>query len=192
MSSANAHRASGVFCAVAFGVLGALSAACGHDELPGPKAPAPAAAPAPKPEPALTSAAVPAKSGTRDIGLSDGILKACNIHISNVDQAPKFNFDEAELEPADRDVLNQVAQCVTTGPLKGRSLSLVGRADPRGEEEYNFTLGEKRANSVETYLKGLGVDSTKLRETSRGELDAKGTDEDGWAKDRRVDIDLAP
>jgi hypothetical protein len=30
-----------------------------------------------------------------------------------------------------------------------------------------------------------------MRATSRGELDATGTDETGWAQDRRVDIDLA-
>lgn len=37
---------------------------------------------------------------------------------------------------------------MTTGSLKGRSLRLVGRADPRGEVEYNFVLGESHAGNI--------------------------------------------
>ena len=109
----------------------------------------------------------------------------------NVDRAPKFDFDDAELLPEDRDVLEQVAKCVTTGPLKGRKLALVGRADPRGDTEYNMVLGSHRAHAVNAYLSGLGVDQKRLRDTSRGELDATGTDEGGFRLDRRVDIRLA-
>lgn len=171
-------------------VLAAFASGCGHDELPGPKAPAPPPAPVATQAPALTSAAVPTKTGTNDLGLSEDLMKACNIHIDNVADAPKFDFDNSELQPEDRKVLDQVAACVTTGPLKGKSLSLVGRADARGEEEYNFALGEHRASAVTGYLRQLGVDGSKLRESSRGKLDATGTDEEGWAKDRRVDIGI--
>jgi peptidoglycan-associated lipoprotein len=164
---------------------------CGHENMTPPKsAEAVPVAPQQQP-PTLTSAAVQSKDGTRDLGLSDDILKACQIHIGNIDDAPKFDFDRAELASQDRDVLNQVATCVTTGPLKGQKLELVGRADPRGETEYNLVLGSSRASSVGSYLKGLGVEGSKVNETSRGELDATGTDEATWAKDRRVDIRLA-
>lgn len=196
MSSENAHCSAsaqsrntrGRLAAVIAGAALVVLAGCGHEKLPEPKA-----APAPQATtPALTSAAVPAQTGTRDIGISPDLLKECKIHIENVEDAPKFDFDRAELQAADRNVLDQVAKCVTTGPLKGRALSLTGRADARGESEYNFALGEHRASSVTSYLKGLGVDPSKLRETSRGELDATGTDETGWARDRRVDIGIAP
>jgi peptidoglycan-associated lipoprotein len=66
----------------------------------------------------------------------------------------------------------------------------MGRADPRGETEYNFVLGESRASSVRTYLMGLGLDGSRISTTSRGKLDATGTDEAGWQLDRRVDVDL--
>ena len=68
---------------------------------------------------------------------------------------------------------------MTSGPLQGRSLRLVGRADPRGETEYNFALGSARAGSVDTYLIDLGLDSARVSMTSRGKLDATGTDETG-------------
>lgn len=127
-----------------------------------------------------------------NVRVSDDIMKACKIHVDNVDRSPKFDYDDADLQPEDRDVLEQVARCVTTGPLKGRQLSLVGRCDPRGEVEYNMVLGDYRAESVHDYLAKLGVDPQTMAKTSRGELDAEGKDEDGWRRDRRVDISLAP
>jgi len=127
-----------------------------------------------------------------NVRVSEDIMKACKIHVDNVDRAPKFDYDDADLQAEDRDVLEQVAKCVTTGPLKGRHLSLVGRCDPRGEVEYNMVLGEYRAESVHDYLAKLGVDPQAMAKTSRGELDAEGKDDDGWRRDRRVDISLKP
>jgi peptidoglycan-associated lipoprotein len=37
-----------------------------------------------------------------------------------------------------------------------------------------------------------GVAQDKMHDTSRGELDATGTDEAGWRRDRRVDVKLRP
>jgi len=127
-----------------------------------------------------------------NVNVSDDIMKACNIHIDNVARAPKFDYDDAQLLPEDRDVLEQIAKCVTAGPLKGRHLSLVGRCDPRGEVEYNMVLGDYRAESVHDYLAKLGVDPLTMAKTSRGELDAEGKDEDSWRRDRRVDVGLQP
>ncbi len=79
---------------------------------------------------------------------------------------------------------------MTTGPLAGRTLELVGRADPRGAEEYNMALGDRRANTIRDHLSGHGMALDKLAPSSRGKLDAVGTDEDGWQRDRRVDISL--
>jgi peptidoglycan-associated lipoprotein len=124
------------------------------------------------------------------ISVSGDILAACNIDFNNVDRAPKFDFDQSTLPGQDRAVLDQVAKCVTSGPLKGHALKLIGRADPRGETEYNFVLGGHRAESVASYLADLGVSRTTLVETSRGKLDAQGTDESTWQRDRRVDLVL--
>jgi peptidoglycan-associated lipoprotein len=142
----------------------------------------PAAAPAPKPE--------PPKPVSPTVSASDELVTQCKLSIDNVPSAPKFDFDTAELEPADRDVLQQIATCVTTGPLKGKKLELVGRADPRGTTEYNLGLGTRRAGTVATYLERLGVHEAQLAETTRGALDAQGTDDATWRTDRRVDLKL--
>jgi len=138
----------------------------------------------------ITTTTTGARPVSQDIGMSDALINACGIHWSSVDDAPRFDFDKFNLTEADRQALEQVARCVTTGALRGRSVALVGRADPRGEAEYILVLGENRASSVARFLGDLGVPPTQLSETSRGKLDAKGTDEASWALDRRVDLDL--
>jgi peptidoglycan-associated lipoprotein len=134
--------------------------------------------------------ATPGKTNS-SIYLSDRLRSACGITtIESVQEAPKFDFDKSAVLPEDADVLSTVAKCLTTGPLKGRSVTLVGRADPRGTQEYNMALGERRSSAALKYLTALGVPGGQLSETSRGALDATGNDEAAWRQDRRVDIDI--
>lgn len=128
----------------------------------------------------------PASSGA--VQISDEIRRACGISQSDA----FFPFDSANITKEDLTPLNQVASCFSTGPLKGRGLKLLGRADPRGETEYNMVLGQSRAGAVELYLSRKGLDKSKVSASSRGAMDATGTDEGTWAKDRRVDLLLGP
>ncbi len=105
---------------------------------------------------------------------------------------PRFAFDRASLGSDTSSPLQALASCLTTGPAKHVALRLVGHADPRGETEYNFALGHRRSGSVEEFLRTQGVAAERLATSSRGELDATGADEDGWAADRRVDVLLRP
>lgn len=152
------------------------------------------------PKPAQTSAVTPVgktettsspkpRRSDQAINLSEDIRKACNI--DDTDRAPKFDFDSTALSSNDRDLLQKLGTCLTTGPLKGRSIKLVGRTDPRGESEYNMNLGGARASNVRDFLKALGLDAARVAETSRGALDATGQDEETWRKDRRVDVSLS-
>jgi peptidoglycan-associated lipoprotein len=123
-----------------------------------------------------------------NINVSDEIAKACKLGFDVIESAPKFDFDQSALGAQDSNALAQIAQCLTAGPLAGRSIELVGRADQRGEIEYNMALGERRASSVGQYLSVRGVESARMIQSSRGKLDATGTDEAGWKRDRRVDV----
>jgi peptidoglycan-associated lipoprotein len=127
--------------------------------------------------------------GHNGVAMSDELRRTCGIE--DTGDAPKFGFDSALLSPTDRSELDQLAKCMTTGPLAGKSVELVGRADPRGETEYNMNLGATRADAVKHYLAQLGVTGSRLTTTSRGALDAQGHDEATWAVDRRVDLRLA-
>lgn len=163
-------------------------AACGSDAKPPPAAPtggtnAPVASAA-----APTSAEKPDDDATKgQINISDEIKRACGIS----DADAYFDFDSANVQANARAVLTKLAKCFSDGPLKGRKMNLVGHADPRGEEEYNMVLGGKRADNVKHFLVSVGLPESQAMTTSRGEMDATGTDEAGWAKDRRVDVVLA-
>ena len=114
----------------------------------------------------------------------------CGIKATSRTPNPKFDYDKDELTADDRTVLDQLATCLTTGALKGKAVALIGRADPRGTEEYNLGLGSRRAQPVSQYLGRLGVGDPQMAVTTRGALDATGTDEAGWRQDRRVDVQL--
>jgi len=120
------------------------------------------------------------------VRISDEIIKACGISEPNA----YFAFDSANVRPDDASVLGQLVTCFMTGPLKGRQLKLVGHADPRGGSDYNLTLGQSRADAVKAYILDHGMDKSKTDSSSRGAMDATGTDEPTWARDRRVDIML--
>jgi len=170
-------------------VLTSLAVAAGCASDPPPPAVPPAAtteAPPPPPPPAKTTEKpgdIPTQS---NINISDEIRKACGI----TDTEAFFAYDSANVRPQDKAVLKKLADCFSTGPLKGRELRLVGHADPRGEEEYNMVLGGRRADNVKTAIAGEGLSAAKIATTSRGKLDATGSDEASWAKDRRVDVVL--
>lgn len=122
------------------------------------------------------------------IFLDQELVSACEIRLP-----PKayFEFDSADLDLESNRTLSDVATCVTTGPLRGRKLELVGHTDPRGADAYNTRLGRSRAESVRDFLLGQGLPQATLSTRSVGERDAA-ADPGEWAYERRVDIRLLP
>ena len=171
-------RTSIVVAAILSGTVGACGSA---------KQSPPRAAP-PPPTLAETPDAWATKSPTRSVvNISEDIRRACGI----TDADAHFAFDSAQLTSRDYPTLDRLVQCFTSGPLAKREMRLVGHADPRGDEEYNLTLGGRRADGVKVFLVGRGLSGARARTTSRGEMEAKGTNEATWAEDRRVDVLLA-
>jgi peptidoglycan-associated lipoprotein len=97
-----------------------------------------------------------------------------------------FDYDSANLEPSARDAIAKNANCIRERGMG--AVKVTGFTDPRGTEEYNLALGDRRARSVEQYMSSLGIEKNKLSTSSMGEEMARGEDESGWAKDRRVEF----
>lgn len=173
-------------------VCGGLAAACGSDPKEPPAAPVgetsqpTATAEASAPPAAVDPGDDGKDPGRSQINISDEIKKACGIS----DAEAKFAFNSSQLRPQDHAILGKLSACFTSGPLSGRQMLLVGHTDPRGDEHYNMSLGERRAYSVQQFLVQKGMKSDQMSTSSRGELDASGTDETSWALDRRVDVKL--
>jgi peptidoglycan-associated lipoprotein len=121
------------------------------------------------------------------IVVSNDIRKSCGLS----DDEAHFLFDSAHVADSDKKMLRTLTDCFVSGPLKGRQMSLVGHADPRGPEDYNLVLAGRRADNVKVIIVAESMNDSRISTTSRGEMDATGTDETSWASDRRVDIDLA-
>ena len=102
-----------------------------------------------------------------------------------------FKYDSAELSDNGKEVVNDIAECVTDGPLKGAELVVVGSTDPAGSDQYNMKLGMSRAESVEKALSKNGVSKTKVTTVSLGEVKASASP-DTWPKDRQVRVEVAP
>ncbi|AOB32499.1 hypothetical protein AKI39_19865 [Bordetella sp. H567] len=69
-----------------------------------------------------------------------------------------------------------------------QKVQIQGNTDPRGSAEYNLALGTRRGNAVADLMKLNGVSASQIEVTSFGKEHATGTDESGWAQDRRADI----
>jgi len=68
------------------------------------------------------------------------------------------------------------------------TITIEGHCDERGTNGYNLALGERRAESVKTFLADLGLEQSRLETISYGEerpLD-RGHGEADWARNRRA------
>ena len=102
-----------------------------------------------------------------------------------------FDYDKADLLPESKDRLRRAAGWLTQGPNRSILFRIEGNCDPRGTEEYNLGLGERRAQAAKEFLASLGVDASRIMTVSYGKEHAAGTDEGAtsrapsWAFDRR-------
>ncbi len=99
-----------------------------------------------------------------------------------------FGYDQHGVPTEARDGLDKTADCIKSAP-KSRGVSLVGHTDPRGTEEYNIALSERRGRAVADYLARLGIDPARLRVIPKGEADSSGTEESSYQQDRRVSFE---
>ena len=101
-----------------------------------------------------------------------------------------FDYDRFTVKASEAAKLEKVAD-----QLKQNSkhkLRVEGNCDERGTEEYNRSLGERRALSAREFLIKLGVGAERITTTSYGEDKPAelGHDEAAWAKNRRAEFVL--
>jgi peptidoglycan-associated lipoprotein len=103
-----------------------------------------------------------------------------------VDESIYFLFDSAILSDQAQQILNSKADYLRTYP--GVNVTVEGYCDERGTDAYNIALGDRRAQSVKTFLVNLGIGTDRLKTVSYGEEKpmAMGHDEASWARNRRA------
>ncbi|MBD3336933.1 MAG: peptidoglycan-associated lipoprotein Pal [Candidatus Eisenbacteria bacterium] len=97
-----------------------------------------------------------------------------------------FDFDRHNLRPDALRTMERNAEMLKENP--DARVVLEGHCDERGTSEYNLALGEKRARTVESFLRRYGIDGSRLTVISYGEERPfdPGHNEAAWAKNRRV------
>jgi peptidoglycan-associated lipoprotein len=101
-----------------------------------------------------------------------------------------FDFDSSTIRPSERSKIDFVANYLKEN--QQTKIQIEGHCDERGTEEYNRTLGERRALALREYLMNAGIPGTRVFTISYGEdkpLDP-GHNEAAWAKNRRGEFIL--
>lgn len=99
----------------------------------------------------------------------------------------QFPYDSFSVAPDQESKVESVASALKGS---GKTLIIAGFTDDRGTEEYNRSLGEKRAESVREALIAKGLDANKIQTVSFGmEMPVDSADNDSaWAKNRRAEF----
>ncbi len=101
-----------------------------------------------------------------------------------------FEFDKAILTPEARETLTKNGAWLRTNA--DVVITIEGHCDARGTNGYNLALGDRRAESVKTFLDDLGVDRSRLATISYGEERpfVRGRGEAAWAQNRRAHFQI--
>ena len=108
-------------------------------------------------------------------------------------QTVYFDFDRSTIKSSEKSKIEAVADYFKKNP--GHALRIEGHCDERGTEEYNRSLGERRALALREYLHDLGSNADRILTVSFGKdrpVDP-GHNDAAWDKNRRGEfIVLSP
>jgi len=101
-----------------------------------------------------------------------------------------FKYDSAVVQDSEQANVASVGQALQSDATA--KLVIEGHCDERGTEEYNRSLGERRALSLRQALAKIGVDPSRIRTISYGKDKPAdpGHDESAWSKNRRGEFVL--
>ena len=98
-----------------------------------------------------------------------------------------FDFDKSNIKEPERAKIQAAKDYLAKNPT--HRILFEGHCDWRGTDEYNLSLGDRRATAAKKYLISLGIAADKVEANSKGSLEAKkNASDDEMQKDRRAEI----
>lgn len=99
-----------------------------------------------------------------------------------------FDFDRSELTEKAKELLAQVGELLIKETRF--TVTIEGHTDARGTEDYNFTLGAKRAMKVKEFLTAYGIGADRMESVSYGKEapKAQGETEEAYSQNRRANF----
>ena len=100
-----------------------------------------------------------------------------------------FPFDSADITPDAKANLDILGEALLDGRLSADRFEIAGHTDGLGDETYNASLSERRAQAVVEYLEAnFGIPAERLLGRGYGETYLVNPDDPSDAENRRVEI----
>jgi peptidoglycan-associated lipoprotein len=101
-----------------------------------------------------------------------------------------FEFDSSVVKAGEKSKVSAVADYLKANPMD--AVEIEGHCDERGTEEYNRSLGERRALALREQLISLGINPSMIDTISYGKdrPSDPGHDESAWKQNRRGEFIL--
>jgi len=97
-------------------------------------------------------------------------------------KAAHFEYNKADLTEEAKKAMRENAAWLKKNPLV--QVQIEGHCDERGSREFNYKLGEKRAENAKEFLISQGIDKDRIGTVSYGAL--SGQNEKTWRNNRRA------
>ncbi len=99
-----------------------------------------------------------------------------------------FEYDKSTLSAGEKAKLTANVEWLKKN--SGSKMTVEGHCDQRGSNEYNLSLGERRANAVKQMMQSMGVSASRLTTVSFGEEKPlmQGESDEAMAKNRRANF----
>jgi outer membrane protein OmpA-like peptidoglycan-associated protein len=106
----------------------------------------------------------------------------------SVDLVIQFDFDSAQLQPASKPLLDNLASAMKSDKLMQVNFKVEGHTDAKGTEVYNQQLSQKRAEAVVSYMVERGIDRSRMESVGKGFSELLYPDKPQAMENRRVRI----
>jgi peptidoglycan-associated lipoprotein len=103
-----------------------------------------------------------------------------------------FDYDKSDIRSGERTKIQEIEAYMRQNP--NAELALEGFADPRGTDQYNLRLSDRRVKAVQQALTGAGVNANRIRIGAQGEKlrNCSEDTEPCFQRNRRVEVFVRP
>ncbi len=135
-----------------------------------------------------TSTTTPTTSSTTPTGPSS--REITDRVTASLGERIHFEYDQAAVRDQDRGILDAKIAILRKNPAA--RIRVTGHCDERGSDDYNITLGMKRATAAKEYMVRAGIDASRIDVSSLGRekpIDPS-SNEMAWAANRRDEFEV--
>lgn len=118
----------------------------------------------------------------RPMGKEEPAWKPKDVVVLEELPAAHFEYNKADLTAEAKKTMRENAAWLKKNPTV--QVQIEGHCDERGSREFNYKLGEKRAEAAKQFLISLGIDGERIGTVSYGAL--SGQNEKTWRSNRRA------